>query len=909
MPTYSLGTIDLALRYLGAREAVRGLNEVRNIITKITDVQEKMQRTSTTNLFIKSQLGIKKQQLRELQDLKVPLSIRRELQNKIKSLQAEIRPEGLDLFGIKQGRFQNNLLKQRRAYEATARKEYLKAAENEALFFKQSRARVLAATLAARGSAIGSPLDLQRQHVAAAARAGRATLAGKTLAAKTKLEEATDATLAAQSGRGITALAMAHPYVATLTAVTALVAGIKLYTDHLKKMSIVFAQTRGSQQGMIDAFKEASSIFASTTLSMQASLEIVNKFGYAAKTNGRSIDDYAKSIEELKVGFNLTEQAATEIMESLVKTGDLTKLREKTNLGATQIADILEKLGQKSQGTVKDAQTAISVMAKAPMQIVNASLATQFGKMFKAARTEVDEMALSVSQAGGAVLKMIGGVGEPPELKAEEDRVDAIRDVNVESNNYLDLVEKATSKIEEQKSSLVAVAEKWSGILGRVHGYANAIQSLKETLRVATIGGGIAEAGMLKGGLMQMQQGNELSMGVKTPNNPMGLKDPVAAFKAYQQSAMTTASLMTTFKGAQERLTGQIDLGEGKTVYSGSRAIGREAYVLRQRQRAMIRGAGRDITEALENKELPKADRERLKEIQKGLKGSSKDVNAALEKLGQMQASKAKEVADSARRVLEQQLKETQASGKVIQEALPGILAELVQLNETKFADLSEGARKQLEKDPRYQRALAAQEAANKALAASGMINKDVKISTENLVAQNKDEVAAFENLKKESQKTAFPLVDWTNPVPQQTAPTLAGVNYAKLREGESLIPRQPDYSPENLQAGSVFNVANWLKPKGERSLAPNSEDVLAKQKEKTPYTSPIYVEGIGAVQRKSGRAESHQAVAENSAEFKKMSRYLEVIANAQGFLVGLGKENIALNRLNGKTDDGARLG
>lgn len=189
--------------------------------------------------------------------------------------------------------------------------------------------------------------------------------------------------------------------------------------------------------------------------------------------------------------------------------------------------------------------------------------------------------------------------------------------------------------LENQVKVLHDIENQWGAIKEHQFGIVNGLDDMMLGLREATIMGNRFETSSAKAvrnfsQTMQYAQGSQ------------GVANPERAMKGFLSSAEGLAGSMSELKGMHQQLTGFNELG----VFTGRRAVGREAYILRQTQAALQKNVGEQLVG-----QGQVAGGERGEEmmrlggiVQQG--GDIKTVQDAIKRAAEIQVEMAKEQAD-----------------------------------------------------------------------------------------------------------------------------------------------------------------------------------------------------------------------------------------------------------------------
>jgi len=495
-----------------------------------------------------------------------------------------------------------------------------------------------------------------------------------------------------------------HPVAAGIAAISvaavAGVTGIKLYAQHLEKLALTFSKTRGTQQGMMQAFKDARKIYADTSLSMKSSVDITNQMGYAAEKNGVRLRDLGKTVEALKVGYEMSDDAAENAVKDLLVSGNTDALQKGTGLTQSDLKKLLGREGSGAGGTLTTEEIMEAVMtATAPaMSMKNRSIVNKISKYFKDKMGKFDVGLLKAD-------KFLGGVFETAKDRDERQQAEVLSRpggkvaVNTESMNYINALRDSESNLDSTLKKLDAMRHRWGQLLGQVHAYNNALYSMRQSIKTS-VRGGVGEITLAGSAARHASQGADLLSG----GGISGMKSPEAAMKAYQASTGATTNLISKFKSGQMRLSGQTAFGE----YSGSRATGREAYLIRKEQQFLKKGAIGELGKAAGAEGIDEKEKEKILELKKGMEGakSPAEVIAALEEYATYTADKAEEAAKAHEEYLKRQLAAQEATKAELEDKLPKILTA-VEGWVDHLDKLSPEVRRKVEASPEFQRVMA----------------------------------------------------------------------------------------------------------------------------------------------------------------------------------------------------------
>lgn len=338
-----------------------------------------------------------------------------------------------------------------------------------------------------------------------------------------------------------------------------LAVGGVLAAERDRQIARVFKDTEHTAKGMVAAMYQT--IRAAKGLTM--TFEDVARAGAHYQRSGSSVSQgqFLKTVDTISAQTGASADDAASALSSALNARDFSGLARLTGMDRRALARFTDggEIGSSSDilGAIQRRYAGAEDIRKNTVGYRVKSGFSRVGKWMRG----------TAGEAYGAVF----GV---PEQDPEEEKRSADAG-KVET--YLTRLKEVTSELERQRNKVVQMGEAWAAIVSAQHAVHNSLQDMGLSIGATGFRGSAIE-GQAVGIARSYSQASELAGGLLT--------DPSAAMNGFLGGAQGTVGMLQQLKGINMSLTGLNEEGH----YTGSRATGRQAFLLRERAQRLRRG-------------------------------------------------------------------------------------------------------------------------------------------------------------------------------------------------------------------------------------------------------------------------------------------------------------------------------
>jgi len=437
---------------------------------------------------------------------------------------------------------------------------------------------------------------------------------------------------------GLTKFASALGGVVTALAAVA-VYGVRVGSEN-RKMAGTLGQASKSSDELTASIIETRQASLWMKRSFDEAGESLKHYNALLKNAGVDMRDFVETASRLKT--TRPGQSIDEISDALARyiaTGDTVALESIQGMDVTKLKG--------KTGTAEQRQTAVSDFSQISDGAAEEQRKGGIGQGVSTIWRKTDEFAThwsnSLKMAMGKLDEAVAKVN--PEVRAKLDAENALeKDRRKETNVTAGLkqLDAAHKSLKEQRTVAGQLADQWTDIVSRQHQLETSLNNTVTAITEVAFRSNQYQTSAERATLA-FKQGIAFTKGT--------IRDPGKAMQGFTAGAQQTTGVGMDLKSINQQLTGVDEYG----TYTGNRATGRSAYVLREKQRHMREAEGASLMER--GRELGGATGERLSALgaQISSENDPEQLQDAIMEAAKIQADLAKEQASKMQHTLELQ--------------------------------------------------------------------------------------------------------------------------------------------------------------------------------------------------------------------------------------------------------------